>query len=65
MAGSLTRDAAPLGVLRIPASPSAPVPKGTNDWALNRGIGHIPDTAAPGAETRVSRVIATEFFRAL
>jgi sortase A len=40
---------APLAVLRIPRIKlEAPVLEGTDDWTLNRGVGHIADTAEPG-----------------
>ena len=42
---------APLAVLRIPRlSIDVPVLEGTDETALNRGVGHIEDTAAPGAD---------------
>ncbi len=41
---------APLAVLRIPRiGLEAPVLEGTDDWTLNRAVGHIDGTAAPGA----------------
>ena len=41
----------PLGVLRIARIRlEVPVLEGTDDWTLNRGVGHIADTAAPDAE---------------
>jgi len=48
---SLKRDPpAPLAVLRIPRiGLEAPVLEGTDDWTLNRAVGHIDGTAAPGA----------------
>src|SRR5262245_19388494 len=40
----------PLAVLRIPRiSLEVPVLEGTDDWTLNRAVGHIEDTAKPGA----------------
>jgi sortase A len=44
------RDAGPaLAVIRIPSVKiEAPVLKGTDDWTLDRGIGHIEDTPMPG-----------------
>jgi len=41
--------APPLAVLRVPAlGIEAPVLEGTSDAAMNRGVGHIPDSALPG-----------------
>ena len=47
---SLVKDAPPvLAVLRIPKIKlEVPVLKGTDDWTLNRAVGHIDDTALPG-----------------
>lgn len=47
---SQRRDAGPvLAVIRIPSVKiEAPVLKGTDEWTLDRGIGHIDDTALPG-----------------
>lgn len=43
--------APPLAVLRIPKIHlEVPVLKGTDDVTLNRGAGHIEDTAPPGAD---------------
>jgi sortase A len=43
--------AAPLALLRIPRlHVEAPVLEGTDDVTLNRGVGHIADTAAPGTD---------------
>jgi len=43
------KDDAPLAVLRIPKlGLEAPVLDGTDDWTLNRGVGHIAGTALPG-----------------
>src|SRR4026207_2333271 len=43
--------AAPLAVLRIPRLRiEAPVLEGTDEIVLNRGLGHIDETAAPGAD---------------
>lgn len=40
-----------LAVLRIPrVGLEVPVLEGTDDWTLNRAVGHIADTAAPGAD---------------
>jgi sortase A len=40
---------ATLAVLRIPRiSLEVPVLEGTDEWTLNRGVGHIGDTAMPG-----------------
>ena len=49
---SLTRDApAPMAVLRIPRlGLEVPVLDGTDEWTLNRAVGHIEDTPKPGAE---------------
>ncbi len=39
-----------LGVLRISRiGLEVPILEGTDDWTLNRAVGHIADTAAPGA----------------
>ena len=44
----------PVAVLRVPRlAIEAPVLEGTSDWALNRGVGHIEDTAPPGADGNV------------
>jgi len=41
----------PLGVLRIPKIRlEVPVLPGTDDFTLNRAVGHIEDTALPGAD---------------
>jgi sortase A len=52
---SLTRDASSvLAVLRIPKIKlEVPVLEGTDDWTLNRAVGHIEDTASPGAAGNV------------
>jgi sortase A len=43
--------APPLGVLRIPKIRlEVAVLPGTDDFTLNRGVGHIEDTAAPGTD---------------
>jgi sortase A len=57
----------PLAVLRIPSvGVEAPVLEGTSDWALNRGVGHIEDTAVPGADGNVGIAGHRDgFFRAL
>ena len=40
-----------LAVLRIPRiGLEVPILEGTDDWTLNRAVGHIADTAAPGDE---------------
>ena len=42
---------APLAVLRIPRIRfEAPILEGTDDITLNRGVGHIEDTANPGTD---------------
>jgi sortase A len=48
---TLTREApSPLAVLRIARiGLEVAVLEGTDDWTLNRAVGHIEDTAAPGA----------------
>jgi sortase A len=41
---------APLALLRIPGiALEVPVLEGTDDWTLNRAVGHIADTPEPGA----------------
>ena len=47
---ALTRPAPPpMAVLRIPRlGLEVPVLEGTDDWTLNRAVGHIEDTARPG-----------------
>jgi sortase A len=41
----------PLAVLRIPRiSIEVAILEGTDDWTLNRAVGHIEDTARPGAD---------------
>lgn len=49
---TLTQPATPpLGILRIRRlGLEVPVLEGTDDWTLNRGAGHVGDTAMPGAE---------------
>lgn len=49
---SFTREAPQaLAVLRIPRlGLEVPILEGTDDWTLNRAVGHIADTAAPGGE---------------
>jgi sortase A len=49
---TMKRDApAPLAVLRIPRIElEVAVLDGTDDWTLNRAVGRIEDTAAPGTE---------------
>ncbi len=48
---SLKQDSAPpLAVLKIPKIKlEVPVLDGTDEWTLNRGVGHIAGTALPGA----------------
>src|SRR5262249_39976269 len=42
---------APLAVLRIPRIHlEVPVLEGTDEWTLNRAVGHIANTAGPGSE---------------
>lgn len=57
----------PLAVLRIQRlGIEAPVLEGTDDWTLNRGVGHIEDTAAPGADGNAGIAGHRDgFFRAL
>ncbi len=57
----------PLAVLRIPRiGIEAPVLEGTDDWTLNRGVGHIEDTAAPGGTGNIGLAGHRDgFFRAL
>jgi len=41
----------PLGVLRIDRiALEVPILEGSDDWTLNRAVGHIEDTARPGAD---------------
>ena len=41
----------PLAVMRIPRIRlEVPVLEGTDDWTLNRAVGHIADTASPGSD---------------
>jgi sortase A len=57
----------PLGVLRIRRlRVEAPILPGTDDWTLNRSVGHIEGTALPG-ETGNSGIAGhrDSFFRAL
>ena len=58
---------APLGVIRIRRiNVEAPILQGTSDWALNRGVGHIEDTAAPGEPGNAGLAGHRDgFFRAL
>ena len=45
---------APLGVMRIPSIEiEVPVLEGTDDLTLNRAVGHIDGTAAPGEEGNI------------
>jgi len=65
---SLKRDAPPaLAVLRIPRlAIEVPVLEGTDDWTLNRAVGHIEDTAGPGTDGNVGIAGHRDgFFRAL
>jgi sortase A len=57
----------PLAVLRIArVGIEAPVLQGTDDWTLNRGVGHIEDTAAPDGDGNVGIAGHRDgFFRAL
>jgi hypothetical protein len=59
--------APPLAVIRIARiGIEAPVLEGTSDWTLNRGVGHIEDTASPGADGNVGIAGHRDgFFRAL
>ena len=52
---ALSREApAPLAVLRIPRIPlEVAVLEGIDEWTLNRAVGHIEDTALPGAAGNV------------
>jgi sortase A len=58
---------ATLGVLRVARLRiEAPVLEGTDDWTLNRGVGHIADTATPGASGNIGIAGHRDgFFRAL
>ena len=58
---------AALAVLRIArVGIEAPVLEGTDEWTLNRGVGHIEDTPAPGGEGNVGIAGHRDgFFRAL
>lgn len=49
---TFSRDApAALGVLRISRiGLEVPILEGTDDWTLNRAVGHIAETAAPGSD---------------
>ena len=57
----------PLAVLRIArVGIEAPVLEGTDDWTLNRGVGHIEDTASPDGQGNVGIAGHRDgFFRAL
>jgi sortase A len=47
----VSKGPAPLAVLRLPRIRlEVPVLEGTDDWTLNRGVGHIADTASPGTD---------------
>jgi sortase A len=53
-ASLVTSASHPLGVLRISAiNLEVPVLEGTDDLTLNRAVGHIEGTAAPGADGNV------------
>jgi sortase A len=58
---------APLAVLRIARLDiQAPILEGTDEWALNRGVGLIEDTARPGADGNTGIAGHRDgFFRAL
>jgi len=58
---------APLGILRVPRLHiEAPVLAGTDDATLNRGVGHIEDTARPGTAGNAGIAGHRDgFFRAL
>ncbi len=64
---SLRADALPLAVMRIRRlAIEAPILEGTDDWSLNRGVGHIADTAAPGVKGNCGLAGHRDgFFRAL
>jgi sortase A len=57
----------PLGVLRIPRiGLEVPVLAGTDEWTLNRAVGHIEDTAVPGSDGNAGIAGHRDgFFRAL
>jgi len=57
----------PLGILRVPRLHiEAPVLAGTDDATLNRGVGHIEDTARPGTAGNAGIAGHRDgFFRAL
>jgi sortase A len=49
-----TRGAAPLGIFRVPRLKiDVVVLDGTDDWALNRGVGLIEETAKPGTDGNI------------
>ena len=58
---------APLGVFRLPRLRiEAPVLTGTDDWTLNRAVGHIEGTPLPGAAGNSGLAAHRDsFFRAL
>jgi sortase A len=65
---TLRRDApAALAVLRVPrVGVEAPVLPGTDEWTLNRAVGHIDQTALPGADGNAGIAGHRDgFFRAL
>ena len=52
--GHVSHTAAPLGVLRIGRlAVEVPILAGTSDEVLDRGVGHIEDTAAPGTRGNI------------
>ena len=57
----------PLGILRIPRLRiEVPILEGTDDATLNRGVGHIEDTAPPGSDGNAGLAGHRDgFFRAL
>jgi sortase A len=58
---------APLGILRVPRLRiEVPILEGTDDATLNRGVGHIEDTARPGSDGNAGLAGHRDgFFRAL
>jgi len=64
---SLVKASIPLAVIRIRRlGIEAPVLEGTGDWALDRGVGHVEATAAPGARGNCALAGHRDgFFRAL
>ena len=57
----------PLALLKIPRlGVEAAVLEGTSEWALNRGVGHIEETARPGGDGNIGLAGHRDgFFRAL